>query len=282
MEWLSNAGQTERVTPMTGAHLMKFSKFIVTVLCSLLLSAGANAVQTIEAWNFYTSPPFLVDTATNAGLANDLVAYLNKALAGKYDIKLVLLPRVRLNKMIERGDKVFVIFMPSMLFGGVNGGSYLWTAPLCDDRQELVSRKLQPFEFDGPSSLYGVRFAAMLGHVFPVLAHDMDAGKIVADRNTIESSLISMLLAKHVDVITLPNSTLRYMWTKDPALQQQLWISTKNLGEFSRRLMFQRGMEKERNDFEQVVLAMNTDPAWIATLKKYGLTPSTVARAAHK
>lgn len=261
---------------------MKFSKCIVAGLFSLLASHCAHAVETIEAWSFYASPPFLVDAATNAGLSKDLVDYLNKALAGKYDIKLVLLPRARLNKMIERGDKAVVIFMPSMLFGGVKGGRYLWTAPMCDDRQELVSRKLHSFEYDGPASLHGVRFGAMLGHVFPLLVEDMDAGKIVADRNTSEMSLVSMLLVGHLDVITLPDSTLKYLMTKDPSIENQLWISSKNLGEFSRHLMFQRGMEKEQSDFNQVILAMKTDPVWLATLKKYGLTPSAVARAAHR
>jgi polar amino acid transport system substrate-binding protein len=254
---------------------MKFSQFVALVMCVIFFSSGdANAAQRIEAWSFYATPPFQVEPVNESGLSSDLVAYLNKALAGKYDIHLVLLPRQRLNMMFERGDKAVILFVPSMLFGGVNGGTYLWSPPLFDDRQELVSRKQQSFEFEGPASLYGVRFGAMLGHTYPLLAADMDAGKIVADRNTSEMSLMTMLKIGHVDVITLPNSTLKYMMTSDPGLEKNLWISSNNLGQFSRHLMFQRGMEQERNDFTRVVRTMKSDPVWIATLNKYGITPS--------
>jgi polar amino acid transport system substrate-binding protein len=194
-------------------------------------------------------------------------------LAGQYNIRLVVLPRARISMLLERGAKAVVVFVPSVIYGGLKDGKYLWSDPLFMDRQELVSRNDQPFEFNGPASLIDVNFGAMLGHVYPVLEKEMASEQIQADRTTSESSLFSMLMARHVQVITVPNSTVHYFMSVNPVLKQSLYISKNNLGEYSRHLMFQQGMEKERRDFNQVILKMSSDPKWIAVLKKYGLEP---------
>ncbi len=255
---------------------MRYLRLITALLVffsTIIHCQESRAVQLIEAWTYYPSPPFQTDIAGNAGLTVDLVAYLNSELTGQYKIRLVNLPRGRLNMLLERGTKAFVVFAPSAIFGGINGGKYLWTEALFQDRQELVSRSDRPFEFTGPASLIGIPFAAMLGHVYPVLEKEMASGRIQADRTTSESSLFSMLKARHVQVITVPNSAVRYFMSVDPTLYQNISISKNNLGEYTRHLMFQQGMEKERGDFNQVVLKMPSDPKWIAILKKYGLEP---------
>lgn len=231
------------------------------------------AVEQIEAWSYLPTPPFLVDANSNAGLSADLVSYLNQALAGKYQINLVLLPRARMNLMLTNGKRGFVLFAPSAIFGGPTSGTYLWTSPLFADRQEVLSRPRQPFEYRGPDSLAGVRFGAMLGHNYPALARDMDSGKITAFRSTHEAALVNMLSEGHVDVVTIPNSTARYFMAKDPQPVPQWHFSQQNLGEYTRHLMFQQGMEQQRDDFDRVIRQMNRDPAWIATLKSYGLEP---------
>lgn len=250
----------------------------IRMVALLLVTTSAWSAQTIEAWSYYPAPPFETNQATNEGLTEDLIAYLNKALAGKYDIRLVILPRARMNKMLEEGERAFAVFVPSAIFGGPNGGSYLWTAPLFKDAQELISRKDRPFEFTGPESLVGVPFGVMLGHVYPMIAKEMEQGQIRPDRASNEGSLVSMLMARHADVITLPNSAISYFMKANATMRQTFVFSKKNLGDYTRHLMFQQGMEKERDDFDRVVRKMATDPVWIATMKKYGLEPAPVGR----
>lgn len=248
------------------------------VLAAMLILLGcwqemapARATEVINAWTYYAAPPFLTDARTNAGLDKDLVTYLNQKLAGKYEIRLVFLPRARLGAMLDNGDKAMVLFAPSVIFGGPAVGKYLWTSALFDDRQDLVSRALLPFEYSGPGSLQHVRFGAMLGHVYPALAEDMDNGKILAHRNTNEGALMRMLLMKRLDVVTLADSSVRYLVKNDAGIDGKIHISKQNLGNFSRHLMFQQGMTRERDDIEEVVTRMDNDPAWRAILKEYGL-----------
>ncbi|MES2161831.1 MAG: hypothetical protein V4476_11810 [Pseudomonadota bacterium] len=247
---------------------------LAVVLLFLGCSRGlalAQPVEVIKAWTYYAAPPFMTDDKTGAGLDKDVVAYLNQKLAGKYEIRLMFLPRARLGSMLDQGDQGMVLFAPSVIFGGPVEGKYHWTSALFNDRQDLVSRVSAPFEYDGPASLHNVRFGAMLGHVYPALAQDMDRTKIRAHRNNNEGALLRMLLMDRLEVITLADSSVRYLVKKDTRIAGKIYVSKQNLGNFTRHLMFQQGMDRERNDIEEVVLKMDGDPAWRAILKTYGL-----------
>ncbi|WP_332852983.1 transporter substrate-binding domain-containing protein [Duganella sp. S19_KUP01_CR8] len=251
---------------------MKIALAVVLLLLGCLQGlALAQPAEEIKAWTYYSAPPFMTDAGTSAGLDRDLVAYLNQKLAGKYEIRLMFLPRARLGSMLDKGDQGMVLFAPSVIFGGPAGGKYLWTSALFDDRQDLVSRSSLPFEYDGPTSLKNLRFGAMLGHVYPALAEDMDRGKIRAHRNNNEGALLRMLLMDRLDVITLADSSVRYLVKKDTRVDGKIYVSTQNLGSYTRHLMFQQGMDRERDDIEEVVLKMDSDPVWRAILKAYGL-----------
>lgn len=229
--------------------------------------------QTITAWCYYSTVPFQTDAKNNAGLAQDLVHYLNQELAGKRQLRLQFLPRNRLDLALSNAEKGIVLFAPSMTFGGIASDRYLWSAPLLDDHQGFISRTDKPFDYDTPTSLYGSHLLTVRGHNFPRLQKEIDTGKIVLDRADNEISLIRMLLAKRADVITLPDSVVHYFTTMNPEFKDKLHLSNKKLESFSRHLMFQKGMEDELKLFEPIVLKMNSDPKWIAILKKYGLEP---------
>lgn len=248
--------------------------FLYAFIFSLSVwSACANS-QTITAWSYYSSEPFQTDAKTNAGLAQDLVLYLNQALVGKRRLKLQLLPRIRLDQALMRGEKGIVLFAPSVIFGGIHGGHYLWSSALINDNQGFVSRTEKPFEYTESSSLHGVRFFAMRGHNFPLLQKEIDDGKILVERGDSERSLIYMLMAQRADVITIPDSVTLYFTARNFALKNSLYVSNKKLEHFSRHLMFQQGMEDEFQELEPLILKMNSDPKWVAILKKYGLEPS--------
>ncbi|MYN16569.1 transporter substrate-binding domain-containing protein [Rugamonas sp. FT107W] len=250
-----------------------------SALASILILLGccrdlacAQAAEVLTAWTYYAAPPFLTDARSNAGLDRDLVAYLNQKLAGKYEVRLMFVPRARLGSMLDTGARGMVLFAPSVIFDGPAGGKYLWTSALFDDRQDLLSRASAPFEYDGPGSLHGVRFGAMLGHSYPALAEDVASGRIHAHRNNNEGALLKMLLMQRLDVITLADSSVRYLVRNDASIAGKIHVSKQNLGSYTRHLMFQQGMTRERDDIEEVVARMDGDPAWLAILRKYGLT----------
>jgi len=233
-----------------------------------------HAVEVIEAWSYYLAPPFRMAGAADAGLSHDLVAYLNRALKDRYEVRLVHLPRSRLDMMLETEQRAIVMFAPSVLYGTPRGDKYLWSQALLKDSQELISRADAPFQFENVPSLKSVRFAGLRGHLYPAIERELAAARVDIQRYNTESSLFSMLQAGRVDVVTAANSTYRHLVSQQPELASQLVLSRKNLGAFTRHLMFMRGMSKARDDFDAVIRRMPTDPEWIGILRQYDLEPA--------
>lgn len=243
------------------------------VLALLLATAAgrAAAAPDINAWTYLDSPPYITDAATNSGLARDLVDYLNRALAGRYRLKLAVIPRARLNLMLERGDRGVVLLAPSVVFPG----PYLRTDALLDDRQELLSRKENAVDYSGEDSLTGLRLGGMRGHSYPFIQAGIDAGRITVLRAQSEAALMKMLMLKRLDAVTMASTSARYLAKLYPEAQTGVHYSPNNLGRFTRQLMFQVGMQAERDAVNRVVRGMAGDPAWRATLARYGLVPAS-------
>lgn len=253
---------------------MRYLRYSLYVYMLALLGMSAPAKsQTITAWCYYSAVPFQTDAKNNAGLAQDLVHYLNQELAGKRQLHLLFLPRKRLDLALSNAEKGIVLFAPSVIFGGVAGDQYLWSSALIDDNQGFISRTNKPFEYDVPSSLFDSPLLTVRGHNFPRLQKEINERKIVLERADSEISLIHMLLAKRADVITLPDSVVQYFTVIHPEFKNSLHSSSKKLEGFSRHLMFQKGMDEELKIIEPIILRMHKDPKWIAILKKYGLEP---------
>lgn len=268
---------TSRIAPHPAGSRRCFR--LLQVLAVLLALAGtgspawAETAKKIEAWSYYNSPPFLIDEASGIGLSRDLIAYLNAKLAGKYVIKLTVLPRARLNVMLAQGVQGMVVFAPSVIFGGVDGGRFLWSMPLLKDRQMIISRPKQPIEYAGPASLYGVILGGVLGHVYPAIQSDIDSGMIDIQRSTTERLLFSMLLNGRYEAITLAETSIRFLVAESHLPDSMFYYLHGDLGKFNRHLMFQLSMETERADFDAVVRGMARDSAWSKILGKYGLKP---------
>ncbi len=244
---------------------------VLALLLAMAAGRASAAPEQINAWTYLDSPPYITDDASQAGLMRDLVDYLNHALAGRYRFKLVVIPRARLNLMLARGDRGVVLLAPSVVFDG----PYLRSAALLDDRQELLSRRDHPVEYRGPGSLNQITLGGMLGHSYPFIQADIDAGHIRMHRVQNESALLKMLLARRLDAVTMAATSARYLAHISPQAQANLHYSHASLGSFTRQLMFQAGMQAERDAINPVLRAMADDPAWRATLARYGLLPAS-------
>lgn len=245
---------------------------VAHVMLLLLLCGVANATE-LEAWSYYPSPPFRMAIAPDAGLTQDVVNALNKMLQGKYEIRLRLLPRARIDNMLECGVRGFVIFAPSVIMGGPDGGRYLWTQALLQDSQQLVSVRARSFEYAGPESLFALRFGAIQGHVYPAIDREVRENRIVPYLAKTEEALVQMLLSGRADVITLPDTIVQFFAKHDAAFDAARYTSRKHFGAFTRHMLFQRGMEKECADMSAALQTLMASPEWPVLLGRYGLKP---------
>lgn len=252
---------------------MSIARIFVAHVMLLLCLCGVACASELEAWSYYPSPPFRMATAPDAGLTQDVVHALNKILQGKYEIRLRLLPRARIDNMLECGVRGFVIFAPSVIMGGPDGGRYLWTQPLLQDCQQLISVRARSFEYAGPESLVALRFGAIQGHVYPAIDREVRENRIVPYLAKTEEALVQMLLSGRADVITLPDTIVQYFAKNDAAFDAARYISHKHFGTFTRHMLFQRGMEKECADMNAALQTLMASPEWPVLLGRYGLKP---------
>lgn len=246
---------------------------ILFALCLALLSLPAAAVTHVTVWNYYNSLPFY-NPVNRDGLAPALVSYLNVKLAGRYQLELRTVPRARLNFMLEQQhEQGAVLLAPSVVFDLPRYKAYKWSPPILHDRQELVSPADSPVEFSSPDTLKTLRLGGMLGHNYPALQQQVDAGTLSIYRVSNEGQLFDMLLAGRLDAGTMAATSLDYWAHTHTELAPRLHRSSRNLGQFTRHLLYSPGMGLAQHDIDKVLREAAGDPAWLAIFATYGLAP---------
>lgn len=161
-------------------------------LCLALLaslSLPLHATERVEVWSYNLSPPFHL--SDGQGLSSALVDLLNQHAAndGHLDFFLHELPRKRLDLNLQRGRPGIVLWATPRFFEPASVEGMRWSAPLLLDRQDVISRRDAPVEYDGPQSLLGLRLGGVLGHRYPELDEQIAAGRIhredVPDRKSV-------------------------------------------------------------------------------------------------
>jgi hypothetical protein len=244
-------------------------------LLALFLSFCAFAVsaQSLEAYSTYLTAPFFADA--DAGLANDLVGYLNTRFKGKYSFKLNLLPRERLNLTVLNNPDFdgIVLFMNPQFVDDKDMKKYAWSEAIMHDQNDVVSNLKAKIDYAGPSSLNGKNFVGVRGNRYVGLEELFGKGIQRTDVNTEMQSLM-MIANERADVTLLAHSAYAYLTTKGKdkvVVEGKLYVSPTPHLKFD-RFMFTALKNKDlAAALTQASKAMEADPKWTAILAKYGL-----------
>jgi polar amino acid transport system substrate-binding protein len=243
--------------------------FAALAFASLLGSGAALADKVIPAYNTYQSVPFQV--GGDGGLAVDLVDYLNTQLKGKYTLKLEMMPRETFNQNVL-ANKAFpgvALFLAPPFVGDADKKKFLWTSPIMNDRNLVVSHPDKKVEFSGPDSLKGLKFGGVIGNRYAGL----EAIPRTAD-TAAELTNLKNLSTKEIDVTLLPESIFRYyLKTSSNARYglDKLHLSDKPHAVFTRHLFVSPDSADLGKELEAIAQKMASDPAWKSVLGKYGL-----------
>ncbi|MFT5707488.1 MAG: hypothetical protein ACI9ES_001783 [Oceanospirillaceae bacterium] len=77
--------------------------YIALVMLVLTLTTMHSNAKEITLWNYYTTPPFIIQD--NSGLVLDTVNFLNHALHGQFKLKLKSQPRARIDRDLKKANK---------------------------------------------------------------------------------------------------------------------------------------------------------------------------------
>ena len=223
----------------------------------------------VHVWSYYESLPFKTDSS-GAGLSQDLVDLLNQQFSNSYDFQLETIPRIRLDYYLQQELPGIVIFVNWTWMGDNNKQKYLWSHELMKGRNEVVSSMKNPIQYQGPSSLKGLSFAAIRGRRYLGLDELMDADVIHRRFVNNEGSVLLLIASGRVQVTSMAK-TLLMSHIQKHNLQGKLFVSNKPLFTYTRHIMVSKKLPEVYKAVQEFTLNIKHMPKWQAILKKYGL-----------
>lgn len=241
-------------------------------LTGMVLSTGVMAQGSIPAYNTYQTVPFMINA--NAGMAVDLVAYLNTKLKGKHVFELQSVPRERLNQEIINSPdfKGVVLFLSPIFVGDTDKKKFAWTPTIMQDANDVISPVNKKVEYSGPDALKGMSFQGIRGNRYAGLEERFGKDIKRSDANT-ELQVLKIVANERADVTVMASSVYNYLLKNNgtaEGLTGKLYVSSTPHLQFERMMFVSKHNVALAQDLSTVAAGMASDPAWKAIVAKYG------------
>ncbi|ABV36994.1 conserved hypothetical protein [Shewanella sediminis HAW-EB3] len=253
--------------------MSKIPLMIVIYTCFAISTAQVRAdSRVITLWNYYLSPPFQI--SGDEGLAFDFVNLLNDEFRGRFVFRLDSLPRARLNKYLAEQKQGLVLFVNWRWMGDGAEANYLWTPPLWQDRNEVISSIENKVVFDGPESLKGLTLVAVRGRKYKSLEPLFARSEITRFNVNREEQALALLLKSRGDLTIQPRSVVMFL-LNELNLQNKIYLSPTPFFSFTRHIMLTPGLIELHPELSEFVLQLDTNVRWQNILQKYDLVEET-------
>ena len=249
-------------TPLTSIY------FLILLACTFgsILPLKVTHAAEYEIYSYHNVPPFI--TSENEGLSYDLVRYLNKHSDNKVQFKLNIIPRKRLDKLLDANSDIIFPWVSPEWFGINARSRFLWTEPVLSDSNIYFSRKDNPIDIKEITDLKHLMLGGVLGHRYATIDQEIAKGRLARINAPHERNLIKMLLGERADIAIMAESSARYLvW--EGKLDQDIYISPYKHSAFLRRLLISGYLPQVHLFLDDIILKMNTDPEWIAIKSRY-------------
>lgn len=238
------------------------------------LAAVAAAGEDCLLYSYHNKPPYYAEFETERKVAGpwiyeDLARYLNERQA-EFQVKIKYLPRVRLERDLERGTlNGGVVGVNPLWFKDKDQTRYLWTAPFMEDRDVVVVQQGKAFPYAHPRDLAGKRLTLSRGLYWWGVTELILEGKIQAEEtDSDQQNLEKVALGRADATITSYLSFVRLR--KDRFPQGGLECLPVPHDRFERRILFPRRFEAQHRAVAAALEGALADPAWRERLAAYG------------
>lgn len=182
--------------------------FLKTILCLLLIIVAASpcgAKELTVVSGSYYPPYFQWDRIGKPGSMHGMLPDFLDAFAKehpKYTFRHVMLTRRRMDMWMSdgRGDMMSLnnpMFVP-------RAERFLFTKPLWQVSDVVVSRAKEPVDYSRPEDLHGLRVGVRAGNGYGQLDEHLDSGAIHREAIGSVRQMLRMLLLKRLDALILP------------------------------------------------------------------------------
>jgi polar amino acid transport system substrate-binding protein len=239
--------------------------------CLLAAPACADPGEVIVPLvNYYDYAPFSMPQE-RADLTRELADLLTAGSAGRYRFVPTLLPKGRLDQMLQHGGwQGMVAWLNPRFVNDETKSRYVWTKALMQETDLVVSRVDAPVEFTGVQSLRGKVLGTVLNQRYADV-EDMIASEQLrrSDAPSQENSVRKLLL-KRVDVVFISRSTLNGLHQRVPEFDNKLHVSAQPRNSFTRHIMLTPGLPPELIRYVQTTAAkLDSNPSWRDIAARY-------------
>jgi len=238
------------------------------VLIGLSFNSFAKNHNVFKLYAYHLKPPFIVDVEKKQGLYFDFARFLNQK-SERHQFETVFVPRNRLELMISKGQlNGALIGVSPIWFKDVPETKYLWTKSIFKDRDEVISLKSAPFEFETANSMKGKRLGGVMGFSYFGINKLVNSGEIFRDDTIGEKQVLMMILTGRVDMGIVSRSTFNYLLARNP-WQGKFHISTIPHDSYERRVLFPHKYKDVHQYVASLIDNLEQDPLWMSYINNY-------------
>ena len=239
---------------------------LLLALCMTLAGAGALAQKTIRL-NVAPGgfPPYTIVDKSQP--ASGLMVELLSQIAAKAGYKVITqeIPRNRVESMMRQNA---LDASPRAREWTRAPNDFLFSEPVLQVRDVVLSRKNAPFAYSTPESLFGKRVGTVLGFVYPVLEPYFAKKQITRVDVASEKSLLAMLNLHRVDVVLI--NEFSALWHINSENWGYTFAYSKNeVQSYPYRMMFGKKWQPFVQVFNRELAAMKKDGSLDRLIQKY-------------
>jgi len=251
---------------MTKVRFMIFS-----ALFALIAVAAGNptlAAQEVVLYSYYLEAPYI--TGEKRGLNHDLARYLNDKAEGRYHFTVKVLPRKRVDRLIERGASMVVPWAAPEWFKDLKTESIAWSKPYLKGAAVVVTNQNDPLVYKGPHSVKPRTLQGVVGYRYPGVDDLVSRGLV--RRQDLESygHVLKLLAARPGNCTVVSQLTARYL-IKELSLEGKVRLAEGYHSTFKRHFLIVNHSDEMTAFLDAAVEGMAADDAWRRLMRNYGL-----------
>jgi ABC-type amino acid transport substrate-binding protein len=197
------------------------------------------------------------------------VEYLNKKSKGNPNFKIEVVSRAQLDKVVASPDfSGAVAWVAPAWFKDKDKTTYLWSNPVIEDANVVLSNASQKIEYKDPSSLKGKQLGGITGHKYAGIDDLVSAGEIKREDADKERTNLRKLEAGRIEATLLPLSTANYL-LNEMNLASKLFIAPTPHSSYTRHVFVSKKSPEVQKLVNDAIADMSKDSGWQSTLAKY-------------
>lgn len=244
----------------------QFFKVLGTLklLLLMLITINTQALpRTITILEYHQFPPMVVSKQKSIGLSYGFARYLTAKSKGEFSFKVETLSMQALQNHLMNEQTAMVVFVSPVWFDDVGMEKYLWSDVVLTLKDQLVSKKEKPFNFQEAGSFKDKIIGGIKGYTYPVF--DSMVSQQQAIRLDFDSDLESLKALKSnedLDAVIVNEGPLKF-YSQILGIEHDIFIASQPLGVYPVRVLLTQDLTSVHEFLQNTLSDMEKDEAWL-------------------